>query len=135
MAESRPSATQPPGRNRAEQSLPYSFRDRLAEMFAKRELKRKQRRYGTHHLIAGTSAGLVTTAALYPLDLVKTRYQVTAMVAGRGRDLFLCFIKPSRILYLQLSKQLACENLACGNLQLDDIAYRKHRRPHTDWLD
>ena len=49
-------------------------------MFAKRELQRNQRRYGTHHLIAGTSAGLVTTVALYPLDLVKTRYQVTTMV-------------------------------------------------------
>lgn len=80
MTEATPSATQPPGRNRAEKSLPHSFRDRFTEMFAKRELKRKQRRYGTHHLIAGTSAGLVTTAALYPLDLVKTRYQVTAVV-------------------------------------------------------
>ena len=76
MSETTPSTTQPPGRNPAKQ-LPYSFRDRVTEMFAKRELKRKQRRFGTHHLIAGTSAGLVTTAALYPLDLVKTRYQVT----------------------------------------------------------
>lgn len=47
-------------------------------MFAKRESQRKQRRYGAHHLIAGTSAGVVTTAALYPLDLVKTRYQASA---------------------------------------------------------
>ena len=28
------------------------------------------------HLVAGTVAGGVSTAALYPLDLVKTRYQV-----------------------------------------------------------
>ncbi|CAN0126350.1 unnamed protein product [Ascophyllum nodosum] len=52
------------------------FRDRMIEMFTKRELQRKQRRNDTHHLIAGTTAGVVTTAALYPLDLVKTRYQV-----------------------------------------------------------
>lgn len=92
MAEVTPSTTQPPGRNRAENSLPHSFQDRVTEMFAKRELKRKQRRYGTHHLIAGTSAGLVTTAALYPLDLVKTRYQViAAVVCGRGRELFARF--------------------------------------------
>ncbi|CBJ48450.1 folate transporter [Ectocarpus siliculosus] len=53
----------------------YLFRDRVLEMFSKRESKGK-RHYGANHLIAGTTAGVVTTAALYPLDLVKTRYQV-----------------------------------------------------------
>lgn len=70
----------PPGRNYAEE-LPYSFRNRVVEMFTKRELQRKQRRYGGHHLIAGTSAGVATTVALYPLDLVKTRYQVCGWLA------------------------------------------------------
>lgn len=28
-----------------------------------------------HHLIAGTTAGVTSTTALYPLDLIKTRYQ------------------------------------------------------------
>lgn len=52
----------------------YLFRDRVLEMFSKRESKGK-RHDGPNHLIAGTTAGVVTTAALYPLDLVKTRYQ------------------------------------------------------------
>ncbi|CAN0157483.1 unnamed protein product [Ascophyllum nodosum] len=54
------------------------FRDCVIEMFTKQELQWKQRRNDTHHLIAGTAAGVVTTAAPYPLDLVKTRYQVRA---------------------------------------------------------
>ena len=37
-----------------------------------------------HHLIAGTSAGLVSTFALYPLELVKMRMQVFQKEAGYG---------------------------------------------------
>lgn len=37
-----------------------------------------------HHLIAGTTAGLVTTGALYPLELVKMRMQVFKKEAGYG---------------------------------------------------
>lgn len=33
---------------------------------------------GVKHLLAGTSGGLIATAALYPLELVKTRMQVLA---------------------------------------------------------
>lgn len=53
----------------------HQLRGRADELFRKRDLERTQRPYGAHHLIAGTSAGLVTTAVLYPLDLIKTRYQ------------------------------------------------------------
>lgn len=68
-------------------SLWVSFRDRTEEKFAKRQPERKQRPQGAHHLIAGTSAGVVTTVALFPLDLVKTRYQArrhkgTLMIAS-----------------------------------------------------
>lgn len=67
----------PSGRGASEASLWYfRVRDRAEELFSKRELQRQQRPHGAHHLVAGTTAGLVTTAALYPLDLVKTRYQV-----------------------------------------------------------
>lgn len=59
-----------------QQQLSLPFRDRVLEMFSKREVKGKKRPHGAHHLIAGTTAGVMTTAALYPLDLVKTRYQV-----------------------------------------------------------
>ena len=37
-----------------------------------------------HHLIAGTSAGLVSTFALYPLELVKMRMQVFQKETGYG---------------------------------------------------
>jgi solute carrier family 25 folate transporter 32 len=37
-----------------------------------------------HHLIAGTTAGLVTTSTLYPLELVKMRMQVFKKEAGYG---------------------------------------------------
>ncbi|CAM9171277.1 unnamed protein product [Pylaiella littoralis] len=57
------------------QQLSLSFRHRFVEMLSKREHQPKDRAHGAHHLIAGTTAGVVTTAALYPLDLVKTRYQ------------------------------------------------------------
>lgn len=78
MTESIPPPRPPsPRQDRAgELSSWYKIRNGVTEMFAKRELQRKQRRRGTHHLIAGTTAGVVTTTALYPLDLVKTRYQV-----------------------------------------------------------
>ncbi|CAM9755861.1 unnamed protein product [Ectocarpus sp. 12 AP-2014] len=72
---SRPNTTSVSTRQRQ-----YLFRDRVLEMFSKRESKGK-RHYGPNHLIAGTTAGVVTTAALYPLDLVKTRYQART----RGR--------------------------------------------------
>ncbi|CAM9614093.1 unnamed protein product [Discosporangium mesarthrocarpum] len=53
-----------------------SFRERAMTRLKKRKLEPTNPRYGSHHLIAGTMAGLLTTASLYPLDLVKTRYQV-----------------------------------------------------------
>jgi hypothetical protein len=31
-----------------------------------------------HHLVAGTIAGLASTGLLFPLDLIKTHYQVSA---------------------------------------------------------
>lgn len=66
----------PPGQEANEISLWYfRTRDRAQELFSKKQLQRQQRPHGAHHLVAGTTAGLVTTAALYPLDLVKTRYQ------------------------------------------------------------
>lgn len=36
------------------------------------------------HLIAGTLAGLISTASLYPLDLIKSRYQVNEL-SGRAK--------------------------------------------------
>lgn len=37
----------------------------------------------SQHLLAGTTAGLVSTAGLYPLELIKTRMQV---IDGRDND-------------------------------------------------
>eukprot|EP00752_Nemacystus_decipiens_P005250 g4764.t1 len=58
-----------------------SFQHRVmasaAEFFSKREESKHHRRpTAFQHLLGGTTAGVVTTTALYPLDLVKTRYQV-----------------------------------------------------------
>ncbi len=54
-----------------------SLRHRVMDFFSKREeaRHRQQRPTEVQHLVGGTTAGVVTTTALYPLDLVKTRYQ------------------------------------------------------------
>ena len=43
--------------------------------------KRPRPKTGLNHLVAGTSAGLISSIALYPLDLVKVRLQAAQ---GRG---------------------------------------------------
>eukprot|EP00903_Cladosiphon_okamuranus_P009102 g8700.t1 len=50
----------------------------LTEFFSSREEAKHQHQRPTavQHLVGGTTAGVVTTTALYPLDLIKTRYQV-----------------------------------------------------------
>ncbi|CAM9194312.1 unnamed protein product [Choristocarpus tenellus] len=42
----------------------------------RRKFERTVPHSATYHLAAGTAAGVVTTVMLYPLDLIKTRYQV-----------------------------------------------------------
>lgn len=59
-----------------EVSFRHRFMASVAEFFSKREdAKHHQRPSALQHLVGGTTAGVVTTTALYPLDLVKTRYQ------------------------------------------------------------
>lgn len=58
-------------------SLRHRVMASLTEFFSKREEAKhhQQRPSALQHLVGGTTAGVVTTTALYPLDLVKTRYQ------------------------------------------------------------
>lgn len=59
-----------------EVSLRHRVMASVTEFFSKREeAKHHQRPSALQHLMGGTTAGVVTTTALYPLDLVKTRYQ------------------------------------------------------------
>lgn len=58
------------------------------DFFSKREEAKHQQQRPTEaqHLVGGTTAGVVTTTALYPLDLVKTRYQARKCDSGGGRE-------------------------------------------------
>lgn len=66
-------------------SLRHRVMASLTEFFSKREEAKhqQQRPSALQHLVGGTTAGVVTTTVLYPLDLVKTRYQASEVLQHR----------------------------------------------------
>ncbi|CAM9230838.1 unnamed protein product [Chrysoparadoxa australica] len=74
---------------------------------------------GFNHLIAGTAAGLMSTAVVYPMDLVKTRYQVFDQGKSAYASLITAFrtiIKTEgpRALYQGLTPALVGSGFAWG---------------------
>ena len=88
----------------------------------------------SRHFVAGTTAGLVSTALLYPLDLIKVRYQVnelsTLKAPQRLRGAFIAVVRNEgwRGLYQGLPAAMYGSGLSWGG----DFFFYEHAK--TRWL-